>query len=375
MFPAQTKLITSKGYPCENYWVTTDDGYILNLQRIPHGRNTDTLKKPRPAVLLQHGLLLSSTIFMLNSARDSLAFLLADQGLDVWLANSRGNIYSTNHTAMDPNSNEFWDFSWDEMARYDLPAMIDFITMETGQAKISYVGYSQGTTIGFAALSQNARVAAKVRLFIALAPVGRVGNITSVVRLLLPLTSKVKTIMKLFPHGNFDLDPDVSRSMAGYFCHNRRDLLCEKLFSLLVGSNPRSFDMTRLDVYMAHMPAGTSVRNLMHWAQVTNGGRFQHYDWGSPRANLRKYGQPIPPQYELGQVMTPVAIFRGGQDALADTEDVNWLLAQLPNVAMDVALDYYNHMDFVAAPDAPEKIYWRIAALLTQSDLDLVDRR
>ena len=82
--------------------------------------------------------------------------------------------------------------SWDEMARYDLPAIIDFITKKTGQNQINYVGYSQGTTIGFAALSQSPQVAAKVKLFIALVPVGRVANITSVVRLLLPLTSKVK---------------------------------------------------------------------------------------------------------------------------------------------------------------------------------------
>ncbi|KAK3782357.1 hypothetical protein RRG08_027905 [Elysia crispata] len=318
---------------------------------------------PRPAVLLQHGLLLTSTIFLLNSAQDSLGFLLADAGLDVWLANSRGNIYSTNHTMLDTQSNDFWDFSWDEMARYDLPAIIDFITKKTGQNQINYVGYSQGTTIGFAALSQSPQVAAKVKLFIALAPVGRVANITSVVRLLLPLTSKVKMIMKLFPHGNVNLDPDVSRNLAGYLCHERKDLLCERLFSLLVGSNPRSFDMSRLDVYMAHMPAGTSVRNLLHWAQAAMGGRFQHFDWGSPHANLEKYGQPNPPQYDLSRLKTPVAIFRGGQDALADTEDVRWLLPQL-NVIQDVAVDYYNHMDFVAAPDAPQKIYWQLAAML-----------
>ena len=34
----QTELITSKGYPCENHYVETEDGFILNMQRIPHGR-------------------------------------------------------------------------------------------------------------------------------------------------------------------------------------------------------------------------------------------------------------------------------------------------------------------------------------------------
>lgn len=38
--------------------------------------------------------------------------------------------------------------SFDEMAKFDLPATIDFIVEKTGQEKLYYVGHSQGTTIG-----------------------------------------------------------------------------------------------------------------------------------------------------------------------------------------------------------------------------------
>ena len=34
---SQIQLITSKGYPAEAHNVTTSDGYILELHRIPHG--------------------------------------------------------------------------------------------------------------------------------------------------------------------------------------------------------------------------------------------------------------------------------------------------------------------------------------------------
>lgn len=38
--------------------------------------------------------------------------------------------------------------SYDEMARFDLPAVVDFILQKTGQENIYYAGYSQGTTMG-----------------------------------------------------------------------------------------------------------------------------------------------------------------------------------------------------------------------------------
>lgn len=33
-----TQLITSKGYPCEQHTVQTEDGFLLSVQRIPYGR-------------------------------------------------------------------------------------------------------------------------------------------------------------------------------------------------------------------------------------------------------------------------------------------------------------------------------------------------
>lgn len=34
------------------------------------------------------------------------------------------------------------------MAKYDIPASIDFVVKQTGQEEIFYIGHSQGTTIG-----------------------------------------------------------------------------------------------------------------------------------------------------------------------------------------------------------------------------------
>lgn len=45
----------------------------------------------------------------------------------VWLGNARGNTYSRHHISMSNSDKKYWDFSFHEMAIYDLPAEIDFI--------------------------------------------------------------------------------------------------------------------------------------------------------------------------------------------------------------------------------------------------------
>lgn len=83
-------------------------------------------------------------------------------GYDVWFGNSRGNTFAKNHTTLSVSDVEFWRFSFDQMAAYDIPASVDYVLKVNGASSLIYVGHSQGTTIGLAAMAQNKRLQDKV---------------------------------------------------------------------------------------------------------------------------------------------------------------------------------------------------------------------
>lgn len=63
------------------------------------------------------------------------------------------------------------------MGRYDIPAEVDYVLKHTGQAKLSYVGHSQGTTQLFAGLAEKMDwFRDRLHSFVALGPVVRLAH-------------------------------------------------------------------------------------------------------------------------------------------------------------------------------------------------------
>jgi hypothetical protein len=46
--------------------------------------------------------------------------------------------------------------------------------------------------------------------------------------------------------------------------------------------------------------------------------QFVKFDFGSPEQNMDHYGSETPPNYDLGQVTAPTAIFFGEKDDLVN---------------------------------------------------------
>ncbi|KAG8180329.1 hypothetical protein JTE90_016363 [Oedothorax gibbosus] len=187
MYKNVSELISSKDYPVENHIVETQDGYVLQIQRIPYGRN-GTREANKQVVFIMHGLLSSSNDWVINFPKQTLSFILADAGYDLWMGNGRGNVYSKKHKNYTTDMAEFWNFSFDEFAKYDIPAMIDFILKKTGQEELFFIGHSQGNTAGFALLSERQEYNKKIKLLIALGPVTTLIHTSGPLKYIAPLT-------------------------------------------------------------------------------------------------------------------------------------------------------------------------------------------
>jgi len=60
------------GYPAEIHTVTTADGYILTMHRIPYSPTSKNTETPRPVVFLQHGFLCSSVDWVIMGPEKAL---------------------------------------------------------------------------------------------------------------------------------------------------------------------------------------------------------------------------------------------------------------------------------------------------------------
>ncbi|XP_049274616.1 gastric triacylglycerol lipase-like isoform X2 [Rhipicephalus sanguineus] len=110
--------------------------------------------------------------------------------------------------------------------------------------------------------------------------------------------------------------------------------------------SPEQFNVTRIPMYMGHMPIGTTVQNLLHFHQRT------------------------PPPYPLDRIRLPIALFWSHGDTLAGEDDVGTMAAALgSNVILNypVPVRTFRHLDFATG--------YRANDILHNVALELIRKR
>ena len=225
---------------------------------------------------------------------------------------------------------------------------------------VSYVGHSQGTEIAWIGLSSNYRdLSSKINLFIALAPVARITHVEGFFKYLNLIEGKVELFFKMFGVNDFAPSNWFMDALATYLCPIEKSVVCRNILFAIAGPDLTNLNTTRMPIYVAHCPAGTSTRNIIHWAQMCAAKKLQKYDYESASLNMKHYNQTTPPQYDIRGITTPVALIAGGNDYLGDPRDVAWLEGQLhPDIIVkNEFYDDYNHLDFVWGVDANRRFY------------------
>lgn len=352
------EIVQNNGFDLIEHSVALPGGQTLSLYRISN-------RRPGPVVFLMHGLFGSHEDWIL-AGKNGLAFYLANEGFDVWMGNARGNKYFRERDHRDANCKEFWHFSWDEMARYDLSASIDYVLESTGRKTMMFVGHSQGSTSAIVLLSELKQYNHKISLLIALAPLAFVSNSRSPLFRMFSLQEDDPYILrKAVGLQEFVPNEILTNSLKNVLCDNGTltQYVCKNFMFQLCGFNKDNLDIPNLPLIMKRYPSRGSSRTLMHYAQILASGEFRRYDYGQ-NENLNIYGSLLPPAYSLENITTPVIMFYSNNDWISNNTDVETMIEKLRKVISAIIIDGYSHLDFIFASNVKLMVYSKVLGLI-----------
>ena len=261
-----------------------------------------------------------------------------------------------------PSDPDFWKFSFDEHSLIDLPAMIEYVLNYTNQSQLKYIGHSQGTLMGFLGFPANPKLASKITIFAAMAPVLYVGHIKGLIKFIADNYFDLHIITELLGLHEFLPSGKLTHITAELFCGKEDALICESVIFAMCGPDLRGFNKSRLSVYVSHTPAGTSVQNMLHWGQGVLRNNVTHFDYGK-KENMKKYNQTFPPAYVPPyNLKMPIALYHGKNDWLVQPDDYEHL-KKISNLVRQKYIAGFQHLDFLWGINAAKEVYSDIIEL------------
>lgn len=349
------EIIQSYGYQTQAHEIITKDGYILTVFRIVVNFKlvvTNTSK----AVLLHHGLSGNSADWLLGGS-ESLPFLLARQGYDVWLANARGTIYSKAHMKHSVHSEKFWNFSFYEIGEDIMPVLAYIKSLIGTLSRLYFIGHSMGATSFLAVMSIHPEYQDLVKMAVMLAPLAFMRRTTG------PLKSfseiNTSTLLSLLGLKDCPVRHIVYSLFIKDYCSTLRNV-CDTPLLFMTNATATIHNTETLEMVMMRGQSDMSMRTLIHFLQLIQSGEFQSFDWGD--------GEPW--RYHMDLMRVPTAVFASDSDIVAPTWDVARLATRLSNILLlrTVQSSNFGHMDFVWGFEAYSLLYPSILALLETND-------
>ncbi|KAK0670356.1 Alpha/Beta hydrolase protein [Cercophora samala] len=405
------------GLDIEAFEVQTEDGFLIDLwhvydpneqQRTPlpaserAHRGPETFTPPRKPlsaacgdkpvkfpVLLMHGLLQSSGAYCVND-EDSLAFLLAKAGYDVWLGNNRCG-FAPRHTLLECADPRMWAWNIRQMGVFDLPALVSRVCYETGFGRVGLVCHSQGTTQALVALAKEQRpeLGERITVFCGLAPAAYAG----------PLIGKMYfKFMRVISPGFFRVMFGIHAFIPFMMeMHKRLDgrvygWLGYKVFGFLFNWSDKRWDRGLRDRMFRFAPVYVSSESMRWWlgrecfakhkcilstkeewrAEEREDGEddrvLEEVDRDMDGGEKKKRGKKKGSTAWYNEKVPPFALWVAGSDDLVDGHKLlrRFERGREPHVEVvhQKVIPEYEHLDVIWAMDAPEQVFKEVKEVL-----------
>ncbi|XXG50286.1 hypothetical protein AAC387_Pa02g4333 [Persea americana] len=170
--------------------------------------------------------------WLLDNPDESLEYILADSGFDVWIANTRGTRWSLKHQSLNPTEPVYWDWSWDKL-----------------ETLIALASFSEGKQVD------------KLKSAALLTPIACLGHITTVIG---QLAAKIMSDLLGIPE--FNPKEKAVADILNKYC-SQLGINCYDLLTSITGKNC-CLNSSTVNLSLKYEPQSSSTKTMMHLAQV-----------------------------------------------------------------------------------------------------------
>lgn len=335
------KLYGQEDIADEVHFAKTKDGWNLALHRhVPIQPNPQLAP-----VLVVHGIATNKFVMDLDR-RHSLPYYLKLRGYDVFAVSLRGCGRSYHESPT-----RYEDFTFDDIVKYDVPAMIEKVKKITGSDRISYVGHSMGAMILYShfCISEHKKDVEGIAAFVSL---GGPGNLNHIGITLIGMLSR-------FPRARKMLDLKFGASILAPLAGELYTPIDEVLY------NPNTTSSRTVKKIMKNAIENVSdgvTEQFMHWIETKRMHSLNgFYDY----VQLQK------------KISVPSLFIAGEKDVIATPESVRSVYEKASSRKKEFrviskangASDDYGHACLVMGDRAEDDVFQHVESFLKKHGL------
>ena len=383
------QFVESRGFKLETIKIVTQDNYHIIVHRLINPKLNHV--KDKEPVILWHGIGGSSYQWLLQSndgvasdwrdnnnnnkfvakTDNSLAIALSNHGYDVFLPNSRGNNYSNGHECLDHDKDaKYWDYSLDELIKFDCRATVDKVLEVTKSERINYVGLSIGGNLIYGLLSEYPEYNRKIKYVTCVASTIRFKY--SAMINIIPEKYRahlLKSLIGYLSRNPAIIIPSFYMKIQNYLCQGNiftnsrtrfgRMVLYLMSQPILFMFGSRKLNYLRAAEIGTHVTIGISRKTIAHILQLNTAHGYQKFDEGSKEVQT----------YPLEKLnIQRLTLIYSKHDRVIDLRDAKYFREHLvmPNVIMEIITEeHYDHFDLLLGLDTANVVNSKILNSLT----------